>query len=196
MGPRSQEAPGFPLASRTLHKGEDEGDLHSLLRLASAALSRVQTHQLASLEQGNAGPHGLQQHSWQLEIPMRAFNDIVPMQVRVQAQDEPNDRERELERDAEGNPLPMRKVWRLDLAFDVPRLGPLHVQAQLFNSNLSSQVWAENPATVSVVQRELPWLRERLLAAGLTVGELDCHNGRPPQGNRTRLEQRWVDETA
>ncbi|MBA1291102.1 flagellar hook-length control protein FliK [Pseudomonas japonica] len=196
VGPRSQEAPAFPLASRTLQKGENEDDLHSLLRLASAALSRVQTHQLASLEQASTGPHGLAQHSWQLEIPMRAFNDIVPMQVRVQAQDEPNDKERELERDAEGNPLPLRKVWRLDLAFDLPRLGPLHVQAQLFNSNLSSQVWAENPATVNVVQRELPWFRERLMSAGLTVGELDCHIGRPPQGNRTRLEQRWVDETA
>ncbi|WP_263263967.1 flagellar hook-length control protein FliK [Pseudomonas sp. RIT-PI-S] len=196
VGPRSVEAPAFPLASRTLQKNDNEDELHSLLRLASAALSRVQTHQLASLEQSTPGPHGLTQHSWQLEIPMRAFNDIVPMQVRVQAQDDPSEREQDMERDAEGNRLPPRKLWRLDLAFDLPRLGPLHVQAQLFNSNLSSQVWAQAPATYSVVQRELPWFRERLAAAGLNVGELACHNGRPPQGNRTRLEQRWVDETA
>jgi hypothetical protein len=196
VGPRSQEAPGFPLAERSLPKGADESDLQSLLRLASAALSRVQTHQLASLEQSAPGNTGVVQHSWQLEIPMRAFNDIVPMQVRVQAQDDPRAYDREPEHDAEGNRLPPRKVWRLNLAFDLPALGPLHVQAQLFNNNLSSQVWAETPTTVNVVERELPWFRERLAAAGLDVGELACHSGRPPQGNRTRLEQRWVDENA
>jgi hypothetical protein len=196
VGPRARETPGFPLAGRVLQKGDDENDLHALLRLASAALARVQTHQLASLEQGPGTPHAAQQHNWQLEIPMRAFNDIVPLQVRVQARDEPNDPELDLERDADGNPLPLRKLWRVDLAFDLPGLGPLQVQAQLFNANLSSQVWAETPATVAMVQRELPWFRERLTAAGLDVGELNCHSGRPPQGNRTRLEQRWVDENA
>jgi hypothetical protein len=196
VGARAQPAPGFPLASRNLAKGDDEDDLHALLRLASAALARVQTHQLASLEQSAPGNHAGVQHSWQLEIPMRAFNDIVPLQVRVQAQDDPRSHEQEPEHDAEGNRLPPRKLWRLDLAFDLPRLGPLHVQAQLFNNNLSSQVWAEAPTTVSVVERELPWFRERLVAAGLDVGDLACHSGRPPQGNRTRLEQRWVDETA
>jgi hypothetical protein len=34
------------------------------------------------------------------------------------------------------------------------------------------------------------------LASGLNVGDLDCHLGTPPQGPQTRLEQRWVDETA
>ena len=35
-----------------------------------------------------------------------------------------------------------------------------------------------------------------LLAAGLEVGELACRQGMPPQGPKTSLEQRWVDETA
>ena len=43
---------------------------------------------------------------------------------------------------------------------------------------------------------ELGNLRERLLAAGLEVGELACSQGMPPQGPKTSLEQRWVDETA
>lgn len=196
VGPRSQETPGFPLSDRALTKGAHEDDLQSLLRLASAALSRVQTHQLASLEQNPGNTQGTPVHNWQMEFPLRVLNDIVPLQVRMQAQDAPEEREAEMERDADGNRLPPRKLWRLDLAFDLPRLGPLHVQAQLFNSNLSSQVWAEQPATVTVVRQELPWFRERLQAAGLNVGELDCHSGRPPQGNRTRLQQRWVDETA
>ncbi|MOA61214.1 Flagellar hook-length control protein FliK [compost metagenome] len=84
----------------------------------------------------------------------------------------------------------------MELAFDLEPLGPLQVQAQLAMGSLSSQLWAERVGTADLIDRELPNLRERLLAAGLTVGELACRQGRPPQGNRTTLEQRWVDETA
>ncbi|MBF3059153.1 hypothetical protein HKW90_32735, partial [Pseudomonas aeruginosa] len=43
---------------------------------------------------------------------------------------------------------------------------------------------------------ELGHLRQRLRDAGLTVGEITCQRGRPPQGPRATIEQRWVDETA
>jgi len=39
-------------------------------------------------------------------------------------------------------------------------------------------------------------LRARLVACGLNVGDLACNPGVPPQGTRTVLEQRWVDENA
>jgi hypothetical protein len=34
------------------------------------------------------------------------------------------------------------------------------------------------------------------VACGLTVGELECRQGTPPQGARTTLERRWIDENA
>ncbi|MEK1907549.1 MAG: flagellar hook-length control protein FliK, partial [Pseudomonas sp.] len=87
-------------------------------------------------------------------------------------------------------------LWRVDLAFDLVPLGPLQVQAQLLRGSFSSQLWAEQSSTANLIDHELPHLRERLLAAGLEVGELSCRQGMPPQGPKTHLEQRWVDETA
>ncbi|MDC6652461.1 flagellar hook-length control protein FliK, partial [Leclercia adecarboxylata] len=79
---------------------------------------------------------------------------------------------------------------------DVAPLGPLQVQAQLMRGTLSSQLWAERSATAELVSSELTHLRDRLQTAGLSVGELTCRQGTPPQGPNTTLEQRFVDEKA
>ncbi|MGC5700300.1 flagellar hook-length control protein FliK [Pseudomonas sp. NFXW11] len=194
LGQVSSKTPpgGFPLPERLLQSLEGEGDLQLLLRLAAAAVSRLQSHQLASLEQSGETDDGRQLTTWQLEIPMRNLQDIVPLQVKLQREEpaEPEPQQKREEREAK------QPLWRLDLAFDLEPLGPLQVQAQLTQGRLSSQLWAERPYTASLIESQLGQLRERLLAAGLDVGDLDCHQGTPPRGPQTRLEQRWVDETA
>ncbi|WP_210643448.1 flagellar hook-length control protein FliK [Pseudomonas sp. Tri1] len=183
----------FPLPSR-LMKGQDEdADLEHLLRLAAAAVSRLQSHQLSSLEQTGLTDDGRLMSTWQLEIPMRNLQDIVPLQVKFQREETPP-REQPQERREEREPK--QQLWRVELAFDMEPLGPLQVQAQLLSGSLSSQLWAERPYTASLIESNLTALRERLVTCGLNVGDLDCHLGTPPQGPKTRLEQRWVDETA
>lgn len=182
----------FPLPSRLLQSLEGEGDLEHLLRLAAAAVSRLQSHQLSSLEQTGMTEDGKLQTTWQLEIPLRNLQDIVPLQVKFQREDTPEKEphEKPVERE------PKQRLWRVELAFDMEPLGPLQIQAQLAQGKLSSQLWAERPYTASLIESNLDGLRAQLLASGLNVGDLNCHLGTPPQGNQTRLEQRWVDETA
>lgn len=183
---------GFPLPSRQLPSGDGEGDLQHLLRLAAAAISRLQSHQLASLEQTGSTADGNLQTTWQLEIPLRTGQDFMPLQVKVQREETPeqqNDAERE-QRD------PLEMQWRVELSFDLPPLGPVQVQAQIVQGRLTSQLWAEVARTAHLIDSHLGDLRDRLLARGLSVGELQCHLGTPPQGSRTHLEQRWVDENA
>jgi hypothetical protein len=182
----------FPLPSRLLQSLEGEGDLEHLLRLAAAAVSRLQSHQLSSLEQTGTTADGNLQSTWQLEIPMRNLQDIVPLQVKFQREQTPQKEPGEKREERE----PKQQLWRVELAFDMEPLGPLQVQAQLIQGRLSSQLWAERPYTASLIESHLGGLRERLVASGLNVGDLDCHLGTPPQGTHTRLEQRWVDETA
>lgn len=184
--PRVQHA-DFPLPARTLQKLEDEGDLESLLKLASAAVARLQTHQLSSLVQSEALPDGGQLNTWQMEIPMRQQQSVIPLQVRIQQEERNTHKDQEQARES---------LWRIDLAFDLDPLGPLQVQATLASVGLSSQLWAERDSTAQLIDRELGHLRQRLQDAGLTVRDLSCRQGRPPQGARTALEQRWVDETA
>ena len=191
VSPRPQ--PGsFPLPSRLLQSLEQEADLQQLLRLAAAAISRLQSHALSSLQQTGTLDNGNLQTTWQTEIPVRHGQDFIPLQVKLQREETPQqqaDPQRE-QRD------PQQSLWRIELAFDLAPLGPLQVQAQLSQGRLSGQLWAELPRTAELIDSQLGHLRERLLQRGLDVGDLECRPGIPPQGPRTRLEQRWVDETA
>lgn len=182
-----QMGESFPLPARLLQSLEQNADLEGLLKLAAAAISRLQSHQLSSLAQTMTTPEGNLLTTWQMEVPMRDRQDIVPIQVRLQREDSARE-DRPQERG--------EMVWRIELAFDIDPLGPLQVQAQLMQGVLSSQLWAERQKTVSLIDAELGTLRERLVTAGLTVGDLACKFGAPPRGPRARLEQRWVDETA
>ncbi|MFC3609560.1 flagellar hook-length control protein FliK [Stutzerimonas tarimensis] len=177
----------FPLPSRLLQGLSEQPDLEMLLKLAAAAIARLQTHQLASLAQTQTTPDGLLLTTWQTEVPMRHGSDILPLQVWVQRE------EREPERRETDKAL---SLWRIELAFEIPPLGPLQIQAQLLDGTFSSQLWAEQPGTAQLISAELGTLRDRLQSAGLSVGELSCAQGCPPQGPRTSLEQRFVDETA
>lgn len=187
-GSARQQALTFPLPSRLLQNMEEgEADLQTLLKLAAAAISRLQTHQLSSLAQTQVDANGNLLTTWQLELPMRHQQEIIPLQIKLQREDS----EAKGEKTEHKEPL-----WRVDLAFDLAHLGPLQVRAQLLRGSLSSQLWAERADTTSLINAELGHLRERLQAAGLEVGELACSQGMPPQGPKTSLEQRWVDETA
>lgn len=179
-----QQALRFPLPARRL-QADEEGDPGALLKLAVAAISRLQTHQLASLAQTQTLPDGSLLTTWQLEVPMRDGQHIVPLQARLQQQQSP----------ARGTEV-RESLWKVELAFDLAPLGPLQVCAQLRRGRLSSELWAERAATAHLVETELHHLRQRLQAAGLEVGELSCHQGTPPAGPSTTIEQRWVDETA
>lgn len=191
VGARATQG-GFPLHARLMQQLEGEGDLQHLLKLAAAAVSRVQSHQLSSLEQTGSTADGSLQTTWQLEIPVRNGQEFMPLQVKVQ-REETQEQQADPERERRD---PLEMLWRIELSFDLHPLGPLQVQAQVSQGNLSSHLWAELPSTAHLIESQLDELRQRLVARGLTVGELHCHQGTPPQGSRTQLEQRWVDENA
>ncbi|MFJ4383713.1 flagellar hook-length control protein FliK [Pseudomonas sp. NPDC089408] len=191
VSPKPQ--PGaFPLPSRLLKALEDEGDLQQLLRLAAAAVSRLQSHAMSSLQQSGTLENGNLQTTWQTEVPIRYGQEFIPLQVKLQREETP---QQQADRQHEAQD-PLQALWRIELAFDLAPLGPMQVQAQLSQGRLNGQLWAEREPTARLIDTQLGALRERLLARGLDVGDLACHPGTPPQGPRTRVEQRWVDENA
>ncbi|HDS1802057.1 TPA: flagellar hook-length control protein FliK [Pseudomonas putida] len=182
----------FPLPARLLAALEDESDLQQLLRLAAAAVSRLQSHVMSSLQQTGMLENGNLQTTWQTEVPVRHGQEFVPLQVKIQREETP---QQQADRKHQAQD-PLQALWRIELAFDLAPLGPLQVQAQLSQGRLNGQLWAERERTARLIDTQLGALRERLLARGLDVGDLACHPGTPPEGPRTRVEQRWVDENA
>ncbi|WP_022963795.1 flagellar hook-length control protein FliK [Halopseudomonas pelagia] len=179
-GPAQQ---GFPVATRVVQGMTDAPDLGALLRLTAALLSRIQHHQLQSLGQSQTFSDGSSQTVWQLEIPLRDGQQFNHVQVRIQRDDT----------SAEAKQTEHLPHWEVRLAFNLDPLGSLQAIAKLYKGRVSSEFWAEQPQTLTFLHSELNQLRDRLLAKGLEVGELSCHQGTPPQPNRA-LQQRWIDE--
>ena len=147
---------------------------------------------MSSLQQSGTLENGNLQTTWQTEVPIRHGQEFIPLQVKLQREETPR-QQADREQEAADS---LRALWRIELAFDLPPLGPMQVQAQLNQGQLSGQLWAEREPTARLIDSQLGSLRERLLARGLEVGDLECRAGIPPQGPRTRVEQRWVDENA
>lgn len=173
----------FPLPVRALQALGENNDLGSLLRLTAALLSRIQHHQLQSMGQTQTFSDGSSQTTWQLEIPLRDGQQFNHVQVRIQRDESPPT-------PRQPEPVP---VWEVRLAFNLDHLGTMQAIARLRNDKVSSELWAERQETLGLISSEIGALRDRLLAKGLDVGELSCHQGSPPPP-RQPVQQGWIDE--
>ncbi|MEN8803537.1 MAG: flagellar hook-length control protein FliK [Thiogranum sp.] len=151
-----------------------------LLHQAEAALARIQLHQLAALPR--EGERGLLE--WLLEVPIRRGEDIDLWSMRVfaeQQQQQPETRQQ----------VPN---WSVQLAFDLPGLGPMQAQVQLAGEQVSTRFWAEQQATLPLLREHMHELRQALSEAGLDVGQLECQPGpRPavkPTGSQTLIREK------
>ena len=187
LGQRPERQPGlrFPLPAQRL-EGLENPSLQLLLRLAAGAVARLQSHQLASLVQGQNSAEGQQPTTvLQMEIPVRELP--TPIQLRIRGEEQARGRRNARQRE---------RQWHIDLAFDLEDLGPLEVRAELCRRQFSARLWAERPATAELIERELGELRRSLTEAGLEIGALDCHRGSPPTPPAPPLETHWIHVTA
>ncbi|WP_455234539.1 flagellar hook-length control protein FliK [Thiogranum longum] len=134
-----------------------------LLQQSEAALARLQLSQLAALPK--EGEPGLLE--WLLELPIRRGDDIDLWSLRLFR--EPGKEQHQQE-----------PGWSVQLAFDLPGLGPLQAHVQLSGERVSTSFWAERQDTLTVLRQHLHELREAMTGAGLEVAELQCRSGCMP----------------
>jgi flagellar hook-length control protein FliK len=142
-----------------------------LLQQAEAALARIQLHQLAALPREGEG--GLLE--WLFEIPVRRGEDIDLWSMRVFAE------HRQQQQQTRRQP----PSWSVQLAFDLPGLGPMQAQIQLAGEKVSTRFWAEHQDTLPLLREYMHELRQALNEAGLDVGELQCQPGPRPAAKST-----------
>jgi hypothetical protein len=134
-----------------------------LLQQTEAALARLQMTQLAAVPRD--AERGLLE--WLFELPIRRGNELDLWSMR-------------LSRDPRGEarqsvaPTP---AWSVQLAFDLPGLGPMQAQVQITGQLVSTQFWVEHAASLPLLRAHLHELRQALLHIGLEVGELECRPG-------------------
>jgi flagellar hook-length control protein FliK len=156
-----------PAVQRSLELLNRVADFRTdLLQQAEAVLARIQLHQLAALPR--EGERGLLE--WLFELPIRRGEDIDLWSMRVFA--EQRQQQRESRQQAPG--------WSIQLAFDLPGLGPMQAQVQLTGEQVSTRFWAEHQDTLPLLRGHMHELRHALSEAGLDVGELECQPGPRP----------------
>ncbi len=152
-----------------------------LLQQAEAALARLHLSQLAAVPR--EGDRGLIE--WLFDLPVRRGDDIDLWSLRVRRE---GGRPR-----AGGRRQPA--IWTVQLAFDLPALGPVQAQVQLQDDTVSARFWAERPDTVPLLRDHLHELRRTLRDTGLDVGDIECHRGSLPAAD-TASAAPLIDEQA
>ncbi|TCK18814.1 flagellar hook-length control protein FliK [Thiogranum longum] len=139
-----------------------------LLRQAEAALARIQLHQLAS--QPREVERGLLE--WLFELPVRRGDDIDLWSMRfAREQADPRTKKRQAQH-----------RWSVQLAFDLPGLGPVQAQITLRGERVSTRFWTGNEEALPLFRDNLQALQKMFGKAGLETGELDCVPGPMPTG--------------
>ncbi len=148
--------------------------LHELRQQTEGSLARLQLNQLASVPDASE-PHP----SWLLELPLRHQDQVDLFHLRI-------GREAAGSADADVADRP----WVVNLAFDLPGLGPVQARVAIQGEQVSTTFWAEQAGTTQAFHSQLETLRQNLQQAGLGVGDLLCRTGqapRPPAGPRAPL---------
>jgi hypothetical protein len=137
-----------------------------LLQQTEAAVARIHLNQLASLPR--EAEHRLVE--WLFDIPVRRGDAIDLWSARIY-------RDADDKTQAKDQPAAQ---WRIQLAFDLPGLGPMQAEVSLRGERVSTHFWASQANTLPLLREHLHELRRGMLAAGLEVGEIDCQQGNIP----------------
>ena len=160
-----------------------------LLKLVAGMLNRIQFNQLNSLYQSqNNSSETTNIQTWFFELPVaNTHNQFTSFEVRI-------DRESEQENDTQEEQEDTNKKfqWNLALSFNFEQLGAIYVQVQLSPPNISSTIWANNPDTLALINREKKHFQSKLSELGLKVLDISCQKGQPKQ-HKTRLDRSLVD---
>jgi hypothetical protein len=139
---------------------------------AERSLSRVFLHQAATAESRDARTAQPSQ-ALMLEIPIAGPNGTSIAQLRIERDDH-----------ASSEPgAPPRRVFQVDIAFDVAPLGPVAVRVGLMDGRrVAVGVWCDSDDGLVRLEAERANIVLGLEQEGMTVAGVDLHKGHPPEG--------------
>lgn len=140
---------------------------------AERSLSRVFLHQAATAETRDAKA-AQPTPALMLEIPIAGPNGTSVAQLRIERDDH-----------APSEPgAPPRRVFQVDIAFDIAPLGPVAVRVGLMDGRrVAVGVWCESDDGLVRMEAERENIVLGLEQEGMVVAGVDLHRGHPPEGH-------------
>jgi len=140
---------------------------------AERSLSRVFLHQAATAEARDARTPQVAQ-TMMFEIPIAGPNGTSIAQLRIERDEHPP---------SEQGGMP-RRVFQVDVAFDIAPLGPVTVRVGLMDGRrVAIGVWCETEDGLVRMEAERSNIVIGLESEGMTVAGVDLHKGHPPEGS-------------
>ena len=174
-----------PTSSSTGDKSEQNLDilLRQLSRQLLASIARTQLNQLESLgaRQANTPETQTAQNSWVTEIPIVHGKHVDNLSLRID-QHTPE----------QGTQQQQQKLWTVMLTFDLHILGKMNVQLKVLNRDVSAVIWSSLQQTHNQVKQHVDELSNNLRQVGVSVCNIECQLGTPPN-HHSPLMQQLVD---
>ncbi len=138
-------------------------------------LAGITSHQANSLLQKQASTEtGGTLYHWNIELPIKMGEHLVPMHISVEEKPEYDD-----------NPGTNKKAekarrWEVRMSFELPDDGNLHAHIRVVNDTVNASLWAEQPQLLEKAKQQLQTLQQRMQKSGVTVEKIECLAGSPP----------------
>lgn len=135
------------------------GMLDELLRNSDSAVARIQAQQLASVPQDDS-----KHQVWHFELPILSGDKIEQINIEIDKGDPLNEEHSEI-------------PWQITLQMNLTPLGEMRVQLKLNACSISTIFWAEEQETLSLLNKNIPTLKDALDKAGFDVNEMRVLHG-------------------
>lgn len=146
-------------------------------RLVSAAVARIELHQLNTLAQ--PAPDS----AFTVELPVRRDSNVDVVQLRMT-------------REHDSDESSTEKMWTVWIDFDIEPVGPVQAKVTLREEKITAMLWVQRTQGVHLINSKLPELERAMSDAGLQVKQLQCLTGQPPANPFAVIPNRLLDVTA
>ncbi|MFT6388637.1 MAG: hypothetical protein ACJAUP_002020 [Cellvibrionaceae bacterium] len=171
-----------------------------LKQLIEKTQARIQLNQLRSLglDKAISENRSTLVQQFHTELPLRFNEQVLPVQITIQEQEYKNTKEEQEEAENQNQEKGKKaRRWQVFMSFDLPntttqKIEILHTKVNIIDDTVSATLWAESNTLCKRANKNLAYLRDKLLAKGLKVDDITCLQGKPPQQDFS-LEYNLVD---
>lgn len=155
-------------------KGNEAADalVKILLKQTQESINRLQLHQLSTASRHGEENVQFFQPPLSFDLPILHFGQLTLFHFHIEEEPQNKDDNKDQSLD---------KKWHVSMGFDIEGLGAMFCELSLVNTQVYVRFWANEGSTVSKAKNHFSLLTENLQEIGVTVKELECVEGMPPQ---------------
>lgn len=150
-------------------------DRKEIAKQIEQALSKIQ------LQQNNAIAIDKQElPQWNMTLPLLDKEHIDQLELNIY-------------QDRTDNESSEHASWNIELLLEMANLGNIHARLHLSGDKLRTSLWAEDSATLKLIEDNISLLQQQLSNTGLKISNIQTFSGQPEPKNIPQPKHKLVD---